>query len=372
MTFGLPGAKTSEWLEQHSLPEGVVVVSSKPGAWLHLITGYMTIEETDPIYGRNAAAEAVESLFFEAETNTTLMREYILNGPLSGQAFYTSVYNIWNKVFSIPDSSVYILYSESMVNEKVVSLSEMPKKTYWTQKTANLVQMVSEYSHTLFTIEKQVSINQTSLMASLKWTFTANADLTDAKIRIYGYTDPPFDFQESLIPRLLQWQNPWDNPTRVDSQHNWAVVECPPDNLTDDVVALRDSKNGKLAIFKFDSLPEWFNIGALENHAIDAVRVGYEFGALAKNERRQFSFSFTTASFEPNHFEWETAESLKQFMNIQTHQTIQARDFSTYIADYSIEFVVVSAQQLPIDAGWTRARDLIYYNGKFAVYAIKQ
>lgn len=369
---GWSGVNTSEWLQRYSLPNGTVVVSAKPGAWLHLITGYMTVEETDPLYGRNAAAEAAENLFFEVETNNTLTREYVLNGPFSGQVFYSLVYNIWEKVFSISDSTVYVVCSDSMGTEKVLSLSEIPKEIYWTQKTAGLVQMVSKYSHALFTVEKQVSINQTSQLINLKWTFTANADLPDAKIRIYSYMDPTLDFQEALIPGLLQWQNPWDNPTRTDTQNNWAVIECPPDSLSDDFVALRDSKNGRLAAFKFDALPEWFNIGALENHAIDAVRLGYEFGTLTKNESKQISLSLAILSFEPHHFEWDTEEALKQFLDAETHLTIQARDFLTYIDSYNIEFVVVSAQQLPIDAGWTQTRDLIYYDGKFAVYIIRQ
>jgi hypothetical protein len=369
---GLSGAKTGEWLQRHSSPIGVVVVSAKPGAWLHLITGHMTVEETDPLYGRNAVAEAVENLFFEVETNNTLTREYALNGPLSGQVFYSSVYNIWEKVFSISDNTVYIVYSDSIGNEKVLSLSEIPKEIYWTQKTAALVQMVSRYSYTLFSVEKQVSVNQTSQLINVKWSFTANADLLDAKMRIYSYMSPALDFQGALIPGLLQWQNPWDNPTRTDPQNNWAVVEYFPDSLKDDFVALRDSKNGRLAVVKFDALPEWLNVGALKNRNIDAVRLGYEFDALAKNETRQVSLSFAVVSFEPNHFELGTEEALKQFLNAKTHLIIQARDFLTYIGSFNIEFAVVSAQQLPVDAGWTRTRDLIYYDGKLAVYATRQ
>jgi hypothetical protein len=368
---GFSGVKTSEWLQQYSIPTGVVVVSEKPGAWLPLITGYMTIEEPNPLYSRNWA-EVVEYLFFEAGTDNMLTREYILNGQLSGQVFYSSVYNMWEKIFSISDNSVYVVYSDNVGAEKVISLSDLPKEIYWTQNTTGLVQMVSEYSHTLFTVEKQVSMNQTSLLINLRWTFTANANLADAKIRIYSYTSPALEFRQALIPGLLQWQNPWDNPTRVDSQDNWAVVECPPDSLSDDFVALRDYTNGRLAVLKFDVSPEWFNIGALENHVIDAVRLGYEFGVLTKNESRQFSFSFTTATFEPNHFEWETTESLKQFLSVQAPQTIRTRDFLTYIDSYNIEYVVVSAQQLPVDLGWTRTRDLIYYDGKLAIYTVKK
>jgi hypothetical protein len=368
---GISGVNTSTWLKQHSSPRGVVVVSEKPGAWLNLITDYMTIEEPNQLYSRNWA-EVVEYLFFEAGTDNVRTREYVLNGALSGQFFYASVYNMWEKVFSISDSTVYVIYSDNVGNEKVISLSELPKEVHWTQETADSVQMTSKYSHTLFTVEKQVSMNQTSPLINLKWTFTANADLADAKIRIYSYTSPALEFRQALIPGLLQWQSPWDNPTRVDSQDSWAVVECPPDSLSDDFVALRDSKNGRLVVLKFDASPEWFNIGALENHVIDAVRLGYEFGALAKNESKQVSFSFATATFEPSHFELETTESLKQFLNVQAPQTIRTRDFLTYIDSYNIEYVVVSAQQLPVDLGWTRSRDLIYYDGKLAIYTVKK
>jgi hypothetical protein len=368
---GFSGVKTSTWLQQHSFPSGVVVVSEKPGAWLNLITGYMTIEEPNPLYSRNWA-EVVEYLFFEAGTNNLRTRESILNGQLSGQVFYSSVYNMWEEEFSISDSTVYVIYSDNVGSEKVISLSELPKEVHWTQETADSVQMTSKYSHTLFTVEKQVSMNQNSPLINLKWTFTAKADLAEAKIRIYSYTGPTFEFRQALILGLLQWQSPWDKPTRVDSQNSWAVVECPPDSLSDDFVALRDSKDGRLAVFKFDNLPEWFNIGALENHVIDAVRLGYEFGALEKNERKQVSYSFATAAFEPSHFEWETTESLEQFMNSQVSQSIQTRDFLTYTDSYDIEFVVVSAQQLPVDLGWTRTRDLIYYDGKIAIFTVKK
>jgi len=331
----------------------------------------MTIEEPNQLYSRNWA-EVVEYLFFEAGTDSVRTRESVLNSRLSGQDFYASVYNMWEKVFSISDSTVYIVYSENAGAEKVISVSELPKEVYWAQKTSTSAQMASKYSHPLFTVEKQVSMNETSPLINLKWTFTANADLADAKIRIYSYTSPTLEFREALIPGLLQWQNPWDNATRRDSQDGWAVVECPPDSLSDDFVALRDSKNGRLAVFKFDDTPEWFNIGALENHVIDAMRLGYEFGALAKNESEQVSFSFATAAFEPNHFKWETTESLKQFMNSQAPQMIQTRDFLTYADSYNIEFAVVSTQQLPMDLGWTRTRNLIYYDGKLAIYSIRQ
>jgi len=368
---GSSGVNASTWLQQHSFPRGVVVVSENPGTWLNLITGYMTIEEANPLYSRNWA-EVVEYLFFEAGTDSVRTRESILNSRLSGQDFYASVYNMWEKVFSISDSTVYVVYSDNVGAEKVISLSELPKEVYWATKTSGSVQMVSKYSHPSFTVEKQVSMNETSPLISLKWTFTAQADLADARIRIYSYTSPTFEFRQALIPGLLQWQNPWDSPTRRDSQDGWAVVECPPDSLSDDFVALRDSKNGRLAVFKFDDLPEWFNIGALENHVIDAVRLGYEFGALAKNERKQVSFSFVTEAFEPNHFEWETTESLKQFVGSQVSHVIQTRDFLTYIDSYNIEFAVVSTQQLPMDLGWTRTRNLIYCDGKLAIYTVRK
>jgi len=368
---GAAGVNMSQWLQQHSLPKGVVVVSENPGAWLNLITGFKSIEEPNPLYSRNWA-EVVEYLFFEAGTDSVRTRESVLNSRLSGLVFYASVYNMWEKAFSISDSTVYIVYSENAGAEKVTSLSELPKEVYWAQKTSSSAQMASKYFHPLFTVEKQVSMNETSPLVNLKWTFTTKADLADAKIRIHSYTSPSFEFQEALIPGLLQWQNPWDNPTRRDSQDSWAVVECPPDSLNDDFAALRDSKNGRLAVFKFDDIPEWFNMGALENRVIDAVRLGYEFGALTKNQSEQASFSFATAAFEPNHFEWETTESLKQFINSEASEAIQTRDFSTYIDGYKVEFAVVSAQQLPIDLGWTRTRNLIYYDGKLAIYTVKQ
>jgi hypothetical protein len=76
------------WLNQHSNPDGTVIVPRSPGSWFYLFSDQQVMEETDPLFSRNAVAEAVLYSFFEMDNTRTLTREYIPENPNSGQTIY--------------------------------------------------------------------------------------------------------------------------------------------------------------------------------------------------------------------------------------------------------------------------------------------
>ena len=384
-TLGIASYNACEWLGQYSISDdSEVVVSQKPGNWLHLISDHKTIEEKwSPVLGRNVAADAVLYLFYEMDNTRTLTREYLSDGSLSGQALCLSIYNTWEKVLSIFDSKVYVIYMDTDGKEAVVSLSETAKKTYWTQKSVDESQMVSEYSNDLFTLEKRVSIYSDSLLVNLKWKFTAHQNLAGIKMRILSFTEPSFDFREAFIPGVLvwqngkktlgvlDWQNPWDKPSSINMSGNWALLDYPPNSLIDNFAAILDAKNGVLVVFEFANVPDWLNVGAQGNRFIDALRVGYEFGDLRKNDSREISFSVLPYSFESRQIEPPTQAALKQLLDSKVNLTVQERDFLTYIKEYNIEFVVIDSEQLPYVNSST-ILNRVYDNGKFVIYAVRQ
>jgi hypothetical protein len=51
---------------------------------------------------------------------------------------------------------------------------------------------------------------------------------------------------------------------------------------------------------------------------------------------------------------------------------VQNRDFLTYIEEYNIEFIIIDAQRLPVNAEFSRILQRVYGNDKFILYTIKR
>ena len=369
---GVAGYNAGMWLKQNFISSGTVVVSNKPQSWIHTISDLETIEETwSPVLGINVVADTILNLCYEADNSRALAREYMSGGSDSGQAIYVSVYHVWQKVLSIPDNYVFISYLDTSGKEVVVFLSEIAKKTYWTQESVDESQMVSEYSNDLFTLKKLVTINSERSVINLDWMFTTHQDLAGVNLRVFNLLEPSLDFKEAFIPGILDWQNPWDKPSYVDTIHNWAVVECPPYILGDNYAAMLAAKNGVLVVFEFANVPDWLNAGALGNHFIDALRVGYQFGDLRKNESREVSFSVLPHSLGSRPIEPPTQTALKQLLDSRVNLTVQERDFLTYIKEYNGKFVVIDSERLS-GANFSSTLDRVYDNGKFVIYAVRQ
>ena len=95
-----------------------------------------------------------------------------------------------------------------------------------------------------------------------------------------------FHFDKAEIPGLLDWVNPWDAPSQIQtSDDTWTVVSFAGDDLAEShFLGLYDEGYETGYAFKFDELPVWGNIGALGNRQIDAIRLVYDLGDVAVGE----------------------------------------------------------------------------------------
>jgi hypothetical protein len=360
------------WVKQHSIPDGTVIVPRSPGSWFYIFSDHHTMEETDPLYSRNAVAEAVLYSFYEMENSRALTREYGLESPTSGQSIYVSVYNIWTKILNIPNNQVNVIYVNSLGEWVTVSLSETVENIYWAQNSSDEAQLVSEYVHELFTVEKLVTFSSNSSVINVEWKIEAHQNLANAKLEVKTYMEPSLDFKEALVPGVLDWQNPWDNATYVNIFGEWAVVEGYSDILDENLLAVLDAQNGILAAFEFDDPPNWRTLGALNNRFIDSLRLRYELDDLAEGENREISLSILVYAFEFDEIERWTESALKQQFDSKTNLPIQERDFRTYIEEYDIKFVAVDTQQVLSNIEATPALDRVYDNGRATVYTTKR
>jgi hypothetical protein len=212
-------------------------------------------------------------------------------------------------------------------------------------------------------------------MVHQTWRFKAHQTLVGVKLRVFNIIEPSLDFKVALVPGVLDWQNPWAKFSYIDPIGNWAVTDCPPYNLTDSVAAVLDEENKLLVAFEFVNQPAWFNVGALSNHLIDAVRIGYELGNLTSSESREVAFSVLVSSFQTSPLERLTISELKQILDSPSSQapaSIQTRDFLTYIEEYNVDFMVIDVDRFPYKVDLPPTLVLVYDNGKFAVCIIRR
>jgi hypothetical protein len=360
------------WVKQHSVPNGTVVVPRSPGSWFYIFSDHHTMEETDPLYSRTAVAEAVLYSFYEMENSRTLTREYIQESQRAGQSIYVSVYNLWTKVLNIPNNQAKVIYVHPRGGLVTIPLSETVENIYWTQNSTDKAQLVCEYVHELFTVEKTVTFSNNSSVINVEWKIEAHQDLAKVKLAISNYMEPSLDYKEALVPGILDWQNPWDNATYVNAYREWAVVEGSFNMLNESIVAVLDEQNGILAAFEFDDRPDWFTVGALDNRFIDTLRLQYELGDLDEGKNREISLSILVYAFEFEEIERWTESALKQQFDSKTDLPVQERDFRTYIEEYNIKFVAVDTQKVLSNIEATPALDRVYDNGRATVYTTKR
>ncbi len=359
------------WVREHSVPEGTVITTRSPGSWFYIFSDHPTIQETDPLYSRSAVAEAVLYSFYEIDNSLTLTREFYPISPSAGQAIYVSRFNIWTKALSISNNQVNIIYVNPLSEWITVNLSETVENIYWTQNSDNEAQLVSEYIHEHFTIEKIVTLASSSAAINVRWNVKVHQNLASVRLVVNNYFEPSLDFRKAFVPGVLEWQNPWDNATYINTHEKWAFVEG-SDILCENLVAILDSPNNILTALEFDESPDWFSLGAVDNRFIDSLKLRYEFGDLAEGENQEISLSIIAYTFEGEDIEqWKTLD-LKQQFDLQTNLLVQGRDFRTFIEEYNIKFVAVDTQQVVSNVEATPAFDKIYNNGRVIVYTTKR
>ncbi len=360
------------WVKQNSSPDGTVITTRSPGSWFYIFSDHRTIQETDPIVARNAVAEAVLYSFYEIDNSFTLTREIDPVSPNAGEEMYVSRYNIWKRTMSIPNNQASFIYVNPFGLWIKIPLTETEQNIYWLQNSTDTAQLVTEYVHEIFTVEKVVTFSSNSSAVDITWNVEAHEKLASVKLAFSNNLDPSFDFEEALMPGLLEWQNPWDNATYIDGFGKWAVIEGPTEILNDTTLAIIDEKNGILTVVEFEELPDWFILGALDNRLIDALRLRYELGDLAEGEKTQVSLSVLTIAFEDENIKKGSAEDMKQLLDANMNLPIQIRDFRTYIEEYDIKFVAVDTKKVVSNIVATPALDRIYDNGRATIYITKR
>jgi hypothetical protein len=359
------------WLRNNFPYETTVVVTEVPGFWFRLFSGKTVIAETDPIIERNTVAASVLELAYEIEHPLTLVRAYdMTKGDVSDEN-YVSMNDVWRMVsYSAADGN-FISYRVDGVYKKDLNLSAFNRESVFNDQG-------SPKTLTIRYFNDEVSITQTIIVKNDTYSITVawevsstDGEISDVTLYVSTFFNLQFSFEEAYIPGVLDWQNPWSNPSDI-MENEWAVVNFSSSTLTGNYLGFYDETEEAVFALNLRELPDWGNVGALASNQIDAFRLEYDFDKVNVNETASFMYQYLT--FSKNSFaEMPNLHDLKGLFDFKpvTSFELKSRDYHDYIKEYNIGFLVYDKNQLDTKIIRCKLLEVVYSNDRYDIFKIK-
>jgi hypothetical protein len=355
------------WLNANYPGNSTVITTQTPGFWFQEFSGKNVIAQTDLTVQRNEIAESLLSLSYEVETPQTLIRAYAAGGAI-GEETYISIDQVFNRISYTSGDGDKLSYTVNG-NHYELSLSNLSKQIVFDEQSyPKKIELI--YSNDFVALTKTVVVENTSYPLNISWSLTPlKSEISNASLYLSTFFDLKYDFTKAQIPQLLDWVNPWDAPQPIKTVDgtNWAVASFTNANLKDNYIGLYDDKNNVAFAFKFTDLPDWGNIGALGNRQIDAVRLQYQFNDLNETSSR----SYQVLTLSKNTFPTLQPNTLQGLFNFKTTEfTVVARDYTDYIKENNIGFIVYDRNKLDTQMIHSKLLQLIYSNDRYVIFKI--
>jgi hypothetical protein len=369
-TSDLKAYDAGVWLKNNFPDNTTVVVTQVPGFWFQIFSGKTVIAETDPIIQRNEVTESVLELSYELEQPLTLIKAYQAKGDISDEN-YVSINQVWYKVAYTGGDGSFISYGANGVYKEQVPLSNLTK-TIAFEEQSYPKKLTINYFNNEINITQTILVRNDSYPIDVAWTLSPiENELSNVALYVTTFFDLYFSFEKAYVPGVLDWENPWDRPS--DSLENeWAVTNFLNSTLTDNYLGVYDEQKEVVFAFNFTELPDWGNVGALDSRQIDAIRFQYNFDKISINQTA--SFTYQTLTFSKNSFpEIQDLSELKSLFALKPATTfeVHSRDYSDYIKDYNIGFLVYDKNQLDTKIIRSKLLELVYSNDRYAIFKIK-
>lgn len=368
-TTDIKALEAGVWLKTNYPENSTVVATEIPGFWFQEFSGKNVIAQTDPTVQRNEVAESVLSLSYEIQHPQTLIRAYQAKGDTSDEA-YISMDQVWKRVSLSSESGDFLSYTVNGAAYKL-TLSNLSKQIVFDEQSMpKKIEFI--YTNDYVELTEAMVVDNSSYPIKISWTLTPlQTEIYNASLYLSTFFDLNFDFEKAQIPQLLNWVNPWDAPASIKTVQGteWAVANFSNADLKDNYIGLYDSKNDVAYAFKFNDLPEWGNIGALGNRQIDAVRFQYDFNSLKVNQTALRSYQVLTLS--KNSYPSLQPDTLQDLFNFKTSPfTVSTRDFSDYIKENNIGFIVYDRNHLDTQMIHSKILQLIYSNDRYVIFKV--
>ncbi|MCL2288583.1 MAG: hypothetical protein FWC33_05390 [Candidatus Bathyarchaeota archaeon] len=360
--------QAGNWLKDNYSDSATVIATAAPGFWFGIFSEKNVVVATDPAVERTVLSESILGLSYEIETPITLLRAYEAKGNISSEN-YVFVNDVWRPASFCSTAGDFLSYNIDDTY-KEVDLSQMTRHyTLTGDKASQTITII--YANDDILVTQTLQIQNTSYTTQVAWTITpVNRTVSNVTLYLTIFFYLSFNFDIAYLPGIMNWENPWDNPSDM---HNtqWAVTDFSKNILTDDYIAVYDTQNQVYYALKYNDLPDWGNIGALGNKKIDAIRFSYTFEQLKPGTPA--AFSYQTLAFSEDSYQQNIP--LTQIKNMFTtqpaeHFTIDSRDYFASITENNVKFIVYDKLQLDPKFVRNSAIELIYSNDRYAIFII--
>jgi hypothetical protein len=367
-TSDVKALEAGEWLKKNYPEQATVVVTYVPGFWFRIYCGKTVIAATNPIVERNVISESVLDLSYEIETPLTLIRAYEAKGEIASE-YFVSLNNVWNRASYGSTDGDQISYDVNGVHRQV-DLTELKREYIFNDDQTTEKTLTIAYSNDEVLVTQILQVQNNSYPTHTSWSITpVNVQIRNVTLYLSTFFDLYFNFDQAYLPGILNWENPWANPSSTEGT-KWAVTDFSKNNITDNYLALQDTTNKVYYAMEFEDLPDWGNIGVLANMQIDAIRLRYDFETINPGESE--SFAYQTLSFAESSFRETHPDQLKDLFTATPtgYYVVKSRDYFDYIKEHDVAFIVYDRNQLDTKLVRSKLLELIYSNDRYVIFKI--
>jgi hypothetical protein len=354
------------WLKNNYADNATVVATFVPGFWFQEFSTKSVVAQTDQAVQRNEIAESVLTLSYEVESPQTLVKAYEAKGDISEET-YIAIDQVWYRASYLSDSGNFLRFTQNG-EQKQLPLTSFTKQVTF-DNSSDLKKLTFQYTNEYANLSQVMLIGNDRYPVKVYWTITPiKGAMTNVSLYLTTLFDLQYSFDKAEIPGLMDWINPYDMPQK--SVHdNWAVSNFTSADLKDSYLGLFDTNNSLAYAFKFNDLPDWGNIGSLQNRRIDALRFQYDISSLDVGETSVRSYEVVALS--KNTYPTLQPSAVEGLFDYKPAAfNLATRDYIDYIEKNNIGFIVYDRNVLDTKIVHSKMLELVYSNDRYVILKI--
>ncbi len=369
-TSDVNGYDAAVWLKENFPDSNYnVTVTEKPGSWFAVYSGMPVIAETNPVVEWNLIAESILDLSYEIEHPLTLVRGYVAKGYTSDDA-YISMSGVWQRVSHLDEQGVFLSFTENGVAQRF-DLASLDRKIVFDVQSYPK-KLVMTYYNDKVALTESLIVHNDSYPVDVVWAVSPlRSGIENVTLYVTHNFDLSFSFGQAYIAGVLDWENPWSNPSASEGT-NWAVTNFSSADVADEYVGVYDEENEVVFALKFADLPAWGNVGALASMQIDAVRFEYHLDEVEVNQTASLSYQMLTFS-RTNLPELQQLDELNELFDskVVSGFSVSSRSYADYMQELGVKFLVYDKSRFDGKLLNCELLQLVYSNDGYVICMVK-
>lgn len=356
------------WLKNVYPYKANILIAEKPGSFFEIVSDKTAIIEFSPLVQREVVAETVLNLAYEVEHPFTLFRVYEVRMPYELEQYNVLIHNVWNRAAFLFDEETVLYYIKDG-KEFSAKIPDLERKILWNEEKGSRKLQIQYISKNEFILIENVEAKNAKIPMHVNWTLKPLCDeIKNVSFHLSIHFDLYRSFERAYIPEILNWESPWNKPSYIEGDREWALVDFNPETLSENYVAFHDPANGVFYAFQFEDHPNWGSIGVLSTKQIDALRLRYDLGDLNDAVSLEYSIAaFSEECYKVNLDEFGEVFNLEMGGNF----TVQYRDYLTYVKEMGIQFLIYDKEKFRNEFLNSNFLQLVYSNDLYVICKVK-